>query len=220
MFSNHRAPDDLSARWLLNIAYMTLGEYPDKVPPKWLIPPKTFASDYDIKRFHDVPGPLGLDVTRLSSGCIVDDFDNDGFLDVMISSFGLRDQLQFFHNNGDGTFSDRTLAAGLQGEVGVLNLIQTDYNNDGFLDVFILRGAWFGEEGRHPNSLLRNNGNGTFEDVTEEAGLLSFHPTQTAVWFDYNGDGWLDLFVGNESNGGPVHRCELFRNNGNGTFTE
>ncbi len=216
----NRTPDDLSARWLLNIASMTLGEYPDKVPPKWLIPPKTFDSDFDIKRFYDVAGPLGLDINELSGGCIVDDFDNDTFLDLMVSSFGLRDQIRFFHNNGDGTFSDRTLAAGLEGEVGGLNLLQTDYNNDGLLDVLILRGAWFGEEGRHPNSLLRNNGNGTFEDVTEAAGLLSFHPTQTAAWFDYNGDGWIDLFVGNETSAGAVHKCELFRNNGNGTFTE
>jgi hypothetical protein len=101
-----------------------------------------------------------------------------------------------------------------------LNLVQADYNNDGYLDVLVLRGAWFKEEGRHPNSLLRNNGDGTFEDVTEEAGLLSFHPTQTATWFDYNGDGWIDLFVGNETTDGPEHRCELFRNNGNGTFIE
>jgi len=77
------------------------------------------------------------------------------------------------------------------------------------------------EEGRYPNSLLRNRGNGTFEDVTEAAGLLSFHPTQTAVWFDFDGDGWLDLFIGNEAlSGQPRHFCELYRNQGNGTFKE
>jgi hypothetical protein len=77
-----------------------------------------------------------------------------------------------------------------------------------------------GEGGLYPNSLLRNNGAGTFDDVTEEAGLLSFHPTQTATWLDYNGDGWLDLFIANEtSSNGPPHACELFRNNGNGTFS-
>jgi hypothetical protein len=62
-----------------------------------------------------------------------------------------------------------------------------------------LREAWLGKGGHLPLSLLRNNCDGTFEDVTEQAGLLRFHPTQTAVWFDYNNDGWLDLFVGNES---------------------
>src|SRR5206468_1112249 len=106
-------------------------------------------------------------------------FDNDGNLDLMISAMGLRDQLRFFHNNGDGTFTERTEEAGLMGEWGGLNMVQADYNNDGFIDVLVLRGAWFEKQGHHPKSLLRNNGDGTFTDVTEEAGLLSFHPTQT-----------------------------------------
>jgi hypothetical protein len=104
--------------------------------------------------------------------------------------------------------------------LGGLNIMQTDYNNDGWPDVLVLRGGWQGNLGRQPLSLLKNNGQGTFTDVTEEAGLLRFHPTQTAVWFDYNGDGWLDLFVGNESNPKSVEPCELFCNNGDGTFTE
>ena len=138
----------------------------------------------------------------------------------MISSLGVREQLRYFHNNCDGTFTDRTEDAGLLGETGGLNILQTDYNNDGWPDVLVLRGAWFGVEGHYPLSLLRNNGNGTFEDVTEEAGLLRFHPTQAATWFDYNNDGWLDLFVGNETTPGDTNRCELFRNNADGTFTE
>jgi len=215
-----RFPDDLRARWLLNIAYMTVGEYPAKVPPTWLISPQVFKSDYDIKRFTNVAAGLKLDVEALSGGAIVDDFDGDGYLDLMSSSMGLRDQLRYFHNNGDGTFTDRTVEAGLLGEVGGLNLIQTDYNNDGHVDVFVLRGAWKGEAGCHPNSLLRNNGDGTFDDVTEDAGLLSFHPTQTAVWFDFNNDGWLDVFIGNETTETIKHACELYRNNGDGTFTE
>jgi hypothetical protein len=213
-------PDDLRARWLLNVASMTVGDYPDKVPPQWLIPPSAFASDYDIKRFPDVAGASGLDPMELSGGSIMEDFDGDGNLDLMCSSMGLREQLHYYHNNGDGSFTERTVEAGLVGEVGGLNIIQTDYNNDGYPDVLVLRGAWMGTEGRFPKSLLRNNGDGTFEDVTEAAGLLSFKPSQTAVWFDYDNDGWLDLFIGNESNGKDGHRCELFHNNGNGTFTE
>ena len=89
----------------------------------------------------------------------------------------------------DGSFAEWTQRAGLIGEVGGLNMVQTDYNNDGLPDVLILRGAWLKGAGKYPNSLLRNNGDGTFEDVTEEAGLLSFAPTQTAAWFDFNGDG-------------------------------
>ncbi|PYJ57074.1 MAG: hypothetical protein DME24_20245 [Verrucomicrobia bacterium] len=213
-------PDDLKARWLLNLAYMTLGEYPDHVPSKWLIPPRAFESDYPLSRFYDVAGNLGLDLNSLSGGVIAEDFDGDGNLDIMISSLGVHDQLRYIHNNGDGTFTERTEDAGLLGETGGLNIMQTDYNNDGWPDVLVLRGAWFGVEGHYPLSLLRNNGNGTFDDVTEEAGLLRFHPTQAATWFDYNNDGWLDLFVGNETTPGDTNRCELFHNNGDGTFTE
>ena len=215
-----RFPGDLRARWLLNIAYMTLGEYPAKVPPRWLIDPKCFASDYDIKRFPDVAAKVGLDREGLAGGAIVEDFDNDGFLDIMVSGWGLSDQLRLFHNKGDGTFTEQTEQAWLIGELGGLNLIQCDYNNDGWMDVLVLRGAWLRTEGHYPVSLLRNNGNGTFTDVTEAAGLLRFHPTQAAVWFDYNNDGWLDLFIANESAGRDTSACELFRNNGDGTFIE
>ena len=210
------------AAWLLNIAYMTLGEYPDQVPAEWRVPPEVFNSDYDIKRYPDVAGLLGLDVDDLSGGVVMDDFDNDGFLDLMVSASGLDSQIRYFHNNGDGTFTDMTDAAGLTGLTGGLNLVQGDCNNDGLVDVLVLRGGWLGKDGRYPNSLLRNNGDNTFTDVTEEAGLLSFHPTQTAVWFDYNGDGWLDLFIGNETvpDTGTTDPCELYRNNGDGTFTE
>ena len=170
-------PKDLRAAWLLNLAYMTLGQHPAGVPPKYLIPPKVFASEYEIKRFPDIARGLGLDLNTLAGSVVMDDFDNDGFLDLMISSMGLRDQLRLFRNNGDGTFKERTAEAGLIGEIGGLNMVQADYNNDGHIDVFVLRGAWFEKQGHHPDSLLRNNGNGTFDDVTEEAGLLSFHPS-------------------------------------------
>src|SRR5687767_53591 len=214
-------PRDLRAVWLLNIAAMTLGEYPDKVPARWRIEPKTFESEYDIKRFEDVAMPAGLAVNTLSGGSVVDDFDNDGFLDVMVTSIGLDDQMVFFRNNGNGAFSNRTTEAGLIGRTVGLNIASADYNNDGLLDALVLRGAWMHENGTVPNSVLKNNGDGTFEDVTEAAGMLSFHPTQTAAWFDFDSDGWLDLFIGNESTRGePPHPCELYRNNGNGTFTE
>ena len=215
-----KEPKDLRATWLLNLAYMTLGQHPAGVPPKYLIPPKVFVSEYEIKRFPDIARGLGLDLNTLAGSVVMDDFDNDGLLDLMISSMGLRDQLRLFRNTGDGTFKERTAEAGLIGEIGGLNMVQADYNNDGHIDVFVLRGAWFEKQGHHPDSLLRNNGNGTFDDVTEEAGLLSFRPSQTGTWFDFNNDGWIDLFIGNETVPGDTNHCELFRNNGDGTFTE
>jgi hypothetical protein len=214
------SPGDLTARWLLNIAYMTLGEYPDKVPTPWRIDPMRFESDHPLPRFRDVAGPAGVDVDDLAGGSITEDFDGDGLLDILCSAMNWSSQLRFFRNNGDGTFTERTTEAGLTGELGGLNIMQTDYNNDGSADVLVLRGGWQGVLGRQPLSLLKNNGDGTFADVTEEAGLLRFHPTQTAVWFDFNNDGWLDLFVGNESTDEEQSPCELFRNNGDGTFTE
>ena len=207
-------PRDLSARWLLNIAYMTLGEYPREVPSNYLIPPELFESDYDIGHFDDVAPALGLDVVGLAGGAVMEDFDGDGHLDIMASSSGLRDQLRYFRNGGDGTFADLTEQAGLAGIVGGLNALQADYDNNGFADVLILRGAWLGADGHYPNSLLSNLGDGRFVDVTEAAGLLAAHPTQTAAWGDYDNDGWVDLFVGNESVGEDTLACELFRNGG------
>ncbi len=213
-----KTPYDLTSRWLLNIAYMTVGEYPHQVPAAYLIPPKVFAADADIGHFPDRAPALGLNVLGLAGGGIMEDFDNDGFLDIIATSWGLDDPLRYFRNQGDGTFAERTAAAGLTGLVGGLNAVQTDFDNDGLADVLVLRGGWFGADGLHPNSLLRNQGDGTFADVTEMAGLLTLHPTQTAAWADFDNDGWLDLFVGNESSAQQRHPCELFRNQGDGTF--
>jgi hypothetical protein len=215
------SPQDLSARWLLNLAYMTLGEYPEKVPAPWLIPPQTFQSDCAFPHFPDVAGPLGVDVCGEAGGVILDDFDNDGFIDIMVSSWEFDGGLHYFHNDGDGHFSDRTADAGLAGLMGGLNIQQTDYNNDGLLDLWVLRGAWTGKAGRIPPSLLRNNGDGTFTDVTEEAGLLKNHPSNSSVWFDYDGDGWLDLFIACETTDpNDPDPCLLYHNNHDGTFTE
>jgi len=215
-------PSDLEARWLVNIAYMTLGRYPTGVPRDILIPGlDSDNSGYRVKPFEDVSGDLGLNSFRSEAGgTIVDDFDNDGNLDIVVSSWDLEQSMHFFHNNGDGTYSDRTKESGLAGIKGGLNLLQADFNNDGFTDILVLRGAWMREQGMQPKTLLRNNGDGTFTDVTIESGILSFGPTQAAVWADFNNDGWLDLFIGAESlNGKSVHPAELYVNNHDGTFT-
>ena len=114
-------------------------------------------------------------MVALSGGSIVDDFDNDGYLDVVASSWGLDDQLRYFRNQGDGTFAERTEQAGLTGQVGGLNICQADYDNDGHRDILVLRGAWLAELGHHPNSLLRNIG-GTFADVTEAVRVAHLSP--------------------------------------------
>ncbi len=213
-------PANLATKWLLNIAYMTVGEYPDGVPRRWLIPPDVFRSEYDIKPFPDVAMAAGVDTIGLAGGSIIEDFDGDGLQDIVASSWGLRDQLRFFKNDGQGRFVDRTREAGLVGQLGGINVNHTDYNNDGRPDIYVIRGGWLREAGLHPDSLLRNNGDGTFEDVTEAAGLFSLHPTHSVAWGDYDNDGWLDLFVGHEDWGLNTHPVQLFRNNRDGTFTD
>jgi FG-GAP-like repeat/ASPIC and UnbV len=232
-------PRYLEARWLLNLAYMTIGEYPDQVPLKWVIPPQAFESEEGFPHFTNIASKAGLEFFGLAGGVIIDDFDNDGYLDVVVSTWDPKGQLRLFRNNRDGTFSDRTEAAGLSGLFGGINVIQADYNNDGFTDILVMRGGWLQRDGRHPSSLLRNNGDGTFTDVTFEAGLGNvFLPTHSAAWADYDNDGYLDLYVGHESSAahppeskgtpqgwaGRGHEVEapsqLFHNNRDGTFTE
>lgn len=215
-----RAPRDRTGAWLLNLAYMTIGGYPDEVPVGWRLPEEIFKSDHNIKRFHDIAADLGLDLNDFAGGTITEDFDGDGDLDIMMSDWSPRGPMHYFVNNGDGSFTDATVNAGLAGLVGGLHIVQGDYNNDGRPDVLVMRGGWQFSEGHHPDSLLRNDGNNHFTDVTEEAGLMAYHPNQTAVWFDYNGDGWLDLYFGYESSPGDTHPCKLYRNNRDGTFTE
>ncbi len=214
-------PGDLESRWLLNIAYMTTGGYPNDVPAALLLKVADDDSSHTARPFVDVAAHVGLNIKDMGGGCIVDDFNNDGYPDIVLSSWALTEPMHYCRNNGDGTFTDVSDSSGLGYLTGGLNMMQMDYNNDGYKDIFVLRGAWKGKFGRNPNSLLRNNGNGTFTDVTKECGLLSFHPTQTATWADFNNDGWLDVFIGNETTiTGGINACELFINNQNGTFTE
>ncbi|MCA9034307.1 MAG: CRTAC1 family protein [Planctomycetaceae bacterium] len=201
------APEDLTARWLLNIANMTLGQYPEGVPEQYRIDTKHFDSETEFPRFPNIAGRLGLNTLSCAGGCVVDDFDADGDLDVITSSWGEGDELQYFRND-KGKFIDDSARANFAGIFGGLNLLQADYDNDGDLDVLVLRGAWLGKVGTIPNSLLRNDGTGKFTDVTFDCGLAeNSFPTQTAVWLDFDNDGDLDLFVGNEE-----FPCQLFEN--------
>jgi hypothetical protein len=207
-------PDDLEVRWLLNIAYMTLGEHPDKVPPRFLISIDQYNSaDNGIGKFRDVGHLVGINRLNMAGGAILDDFDRDGLLDLVFTSMDPGAPMAFYKNKGDGRFDDRTKEAGLSNQLGGLNCVQADYNNDGFLDIFIPRGAWLTTPMRP--SLLRNDGKGSFMDATQEAGLLHSMNTDTAQWADYDNDGWLDLWVC-----GEAQPSRLYRNQGNGTFED
>ena len=213
------APDEVGFRWMLNIAHMMAGSYPDSLPPHLLVPPSAFGGGAGVGRFRDLAPELGLDVAGHVGGAVMDDFTGDGLLDLLATSWQLRDPLRYHVNTGEGGFEHLTGVAGLEGLWGGGNVKQADYDNDGDLDAFVMRGGWLPVG--QPNSLLQNQGDGTFRDATGEAGLLiPERPTQTAAWLDFDGDGWLDLFVGNETWGRGPYPCQLFRNLGDGSFVD
>jgi len=176
------------------------------------------------------------------------DYDNDGLLDIFFTNGAAIPSLEksnptywnrLYRNNGDGTFTDTTENAGLQGAGYSMGVAAGDYDNDGFVDLYVT--------GVNRNQLFHNNGNGTFTDVAEKAGVAGLIPklgkawSIAAGWFDYNNDGLLDLFVADYLNysianaklcaqGGLPAYCSpvdflgmpniLYRNNGDGTFTD
>ena len=187
-------------------------------------------------------------VEAMPAGVAVLDFDNDGFEDLYfvngahvpdLVKTGPADWNRLYRNNGDGTFRDVTERAGVRGEGYSMGVAAADFDNDGWTDLFVA--------GVNRNLLLRNRGDGTFEDVTKRAGLEFQGPVKpwsiSAAWFDYNNDGLLDLFVVNYCKWDPESEpycgdprpgyrtyChpknyeglanQLFRNNGDGTFTD
>ena len=209
------------AIWLLNIAHMTVGTYPDDVPREFLIPPDKLESSVAFPKFENISIDVGLGSVSLAGGVVADDFDGNGMIDFLVSDWHPTQELKLFMNRGNRQFPNLSEQSGLQGILGGLNMVQADYDNDGRVDVLVLRGAWFEEHGCQPNSLLKNLGDGRFIDVTFDAGLASESwPTQTAAWGDFDNDGFLDLYVGNESSDKLQAPSQLFRNNGDGTFTD
>ncbi len=222
-------PGDLQIRWLLNIAYMTLGGYPEKVPPEYLVPIDRFHSKIDVGRFDNVAPRVGLGVRgpTLAGGSIFDDFNGDGLPDVFATSLDVEQGASLFLNRGDGTFEDRSSAAGLDEQFYALNVTRADYDNDGDLDVLLLRGGW---EKPARLSLLRNKGDGTFTDETIASGLGEPIASESAAWGDFDNDGLVDVFVCGEYTDGLAddpkfrpdarNRCRLYRNLGNGKFAD
>lgn len=226
-------PNNYQAKWMLNLAAMTLGIYPDGVRADWQLDFDKFSDTaQSFPTFLDVAQGVGITQSGLIGGAIVEDFNNDGLLDLFDTENPLNDDVRLFYRQQDGSFKNVTESAGLKGITGGANAMQTDFNNDGWMDIFIVRGGWLDEGGNQPVSLLRNNGDGTFSDITTKAGLLLFSPSQTAVWADFDNDGYLDLIVGCETgsldqlddpewNGKvPQHQTKVYRNNGNETFTD
>jgi len=213
--------DRLDAAWLLSIAAMTLGEYPASVPDAYRLSEFSMeGEDPAFPVFKNIAPRLGLDRFGVLGATIVDDFDGDGSDEILNSIWDPGVELALYEQGADGEFEDVAQRANLSGLKGGFNLRHADFDNDGDLDVLVLRGAWLRNSGRHPNSLLRNDGVNeagavNFTDIGFASGIAgSDHPTGTAEWADFDLDGDLDLFVGNESKGDCVAPCQLFRNDG------
>ena len=209
-------PDDARPRSVMFQAAQKMGGYPAFVPQAQRMEMKAGFAKPTV-HFEDIAARMGIDKTSGGRGTAVFDYDNDGWLDIAITSAYGGSNL--YHNNGDGTFTDVSVSSGLDTATNTFAVIAGDYNNDGFTDLYITRSGFYVGEGQ----LFRNNGDGTFTDVTLEAGLKNvWGPAFTASWVDYDNDGFLDLFVAN--NLGSLFERKtpnrLFHNNGDGTFTE
>ncbi len=208
-------PANERARYWLWLTARKMGGYPAFVPEAYRME-VTGGYDKPVVEFTDIAARIGLDKTSGGRGIAIFDYDKDGYLDIAIAA--AHGGCNLYHNNGDGTFTDVSIGSGIDKSVNTFALLAADYNNDGFVDLYITRLGFYGGEGE----LLRNNGDGTFTDVTEEAGLKLWGPAFSASWVDYDGDGFVDLFIANNL-GGLFDRKtpnRLFHNNGDGTFTE
>ena len=182
--------------------------------------------------FTDVTQIAGINNSMLGMGLAVGDYNNDGWPDMYITGYGAS---KLYLNNGKGAFQDVTAPAGVNNKLWGTSAGFFDYDNDGYLDLFVCNYLNFDPDGKvacdffegrpycylskfkgSSSVLYRNNGDGTFTDVSSKAGIAGHNGKGLGViGFDYNNDGHLDIFQAND--GVPNF---LFRNNGNGTFLE
>ncbi|HMV66207.1 MAG TPA: CRTAC1 family protein [Myxococcota bacterium] len=216
----------VSAKWLLNVTYMARGQWPDAVPPQFQFPEGFLDSEGEAAAWSNRAPDLHMTELSLAGGASTEDFDGDGLLDIMFSSFEPEATMRLFLNMGDGWYCNASDASGVSSIPGILHFSAADYDNDGDMDVFAPRGAWMQTQGDVRPSLLRNDGQGHFADVAVEAGMAGADvngPTQVGAWADVDNDGWLDLYVGREDDEQAVvgrHPSSLYLNQHDGTFVD
>ncbi len=166
--------------------------------------------------FTDVSIPSRMDTCLTAFVTTIGDYDNDGHPDIFVTRNGFfSGGCSLYRNNGDGTFTDVTANSGLDGWGPAFTASWVDYDNDGRLDLYVAFNLGSLFERKTKNRLFHNNGDGTFTDVTDSAGLVTEWPTIGHTWGDYDNDGRPDLFVSNS-----IGKSQLFHNNGDGTFTD
>lgn len=202
--------------WDVRVAYDALGEYTADVPASQrfeLRKEPIDPADPPLLKFHDVAGKMGIDKWAGAGPSAWADVDGDGREDLL--ACGCDTFCSLWKNNGT-SFTDITLKAGLGRLESGFGAVFADYDNDGDNDFYVARNGW---NGPAPNSLMRNRGDGTFEDVIQASGADAPGSSFNLAWADFNADGWLDLFVTQGvTNDGSVNR--FFLGNGDGTFRD
>ncbi|MFQ6015500.1 MAG: FG-GAP-like repeat-containing protein [Anaerolineae bacterium] len=206
---------DSKATWTGSWGDYTGDGYLDLFVANWSPEPQVAANNLYRNNgdgtFTDVAAQLGVATSRGTMRGVFADYDNDGDLDLYVTQAGPPSVL--YRNNGDGTFSDVTREAGLEDFRPCSMALFADFDNDGYLDLYLIGGL--GPNIRGPNRYYRNNGDGTFSDVTAQAGLSHEGAGHDAAVGDYDNDGDPDLLLVNLDSPGI-----LYRNNGDGTFND
>lgn len=210
-----RDASDLIARWNLRVAYAQKGIAPSTLDAPYRLSFNTDRVAASPVTFTDVGPQLGVDALTRGRGSAWGDYDGDGDSDLF--TVGIQDPHHLYRNNSDGTFTDVTAQAGLLDPRGGWASLFFDYDGDGDRDLFVTRDGW---RGKSPNSLYRNNGDGTFTDVASQAGVAGYHNSFTATLADIDHDGDLDLYIANGVSEASGEANALYRNNGDGTFTD